>query len=87
MEPGTVILLSLDSGEAQGFDFLDGGTAQFRIAPEALAARDFSQAVAVAARIRPAGRRERWLSARVVSVMAGSMRNRTQGTARGTRTR
>lgn len=48
MQPGTVILLSLTFDEALGFEFLDGGTAQFRITPEALAARDFSQVVAVA---------------------------------------
>jgi hypothetical protein len=48
MEPGTVSLLSLDLDEAQGFDLLDGGTARLRIAPEALAACDFSQVVAVA---------------------------------------
>ncbi|MDA0185334.1 YwqG family protein [Solirubrobacter phytolaccae] len=48
MKAGTVILLSLTFDEALDFEFLDGGTAQFRITPEALAARDFSQVVAVA---------------------------------------
>ncbi len=46
--PGTAILLSVTFDEALDFEFLDGGTAQFRITPEALAARDFSQVVAVA---------------------------------------
>lgn len=48
MLPGTVILLSLTYDEALDFEFLDGGTAQFRITPEALAARDFSRVTAVA---------------------------------------
>lgn len=48
MHPGTVILLSLAYDEELEFEFLDAGTAQFRIPPEALAARDFTQVIAVA---------------------------------------
>lgn len=48
MQPGTLILLSITSDEALDFEFLDGGTAQFRIPPDALAARDFTQVTAVA---------------------------------------
>ena len=46
--PDTVLLLHLSYDEPLGFEFLDGGTIQFRIASSALAAGDWSAATAEA---------------------------------------
>ncbi len=48
MAPGTLVLLSLTSEDALGFDYRSANVFQFRIPPEALAAREFSQVTAVA---------------------------------------
>jgi hypothetical protein len=47
-EPDPVLLLHLDHDPALGFDFLDGGTIQFRIPLDALAERDWDRVTAYA---------------------------------------
>jgi hypothetical protein len=47
-QPGTVLLLHLETDADLRFEFLDGGTIQFRIPSDALAARDWSAVVAFA---------------------------------------
>jgi hypothetical protein len=47
-DTGTRLLFHIESDDGLGFEFLDAGTLQFRIAPGALAERDWSQVVTVA---------------------------------------
>ncbi|MDA0182351.1 YwqG family protein [Solirubrobacter phytolaccae] len=47
-EPGTVLLLHLDWDEELGFEYGDGGTLQFRIPEDALAAEDWSRVITMA---------------------------------------
>jgi hypothetical protein len=47
-DPDSVLLLHIEHDPALRFEFLDGGSIQFRIPAPALAARDWSQVVAVA---------------------------------------
>jgi Domain of unknown function (DUF1963) len=47
-DPDSVLLLHIEHDSLLGFEFLDGGTIQFRIPAAALAERDWSQAVALA---------------------------------------
>jgi hypothetical protein len=45
-EPGSTLLLHIESDEGLGFEFADGGVLQFRIPTGALAAGDWWQVVA-----------------------------------------
>ena len=46
LDGDTALLLSIEHDSELGFSFLDGGTVQFRIPPDALARRDFSRVIA-----------------------------------------
>jgi hypothetical protein len=47
-DPDSVLLLHIEHDSLLGFEFLDGGTIQFRIPAAALAERDWFQVLAVA---------------------------------------
>jgi uncharacterized protein YwqG len=46
LDADTALVLSIEDDGDLGFSFLDGGTVQFRIPPDALARRDFSRVIA-----------------------------------------
>jgi hypothetical protein len=47
-DTGTRLLLHVEDDDGLGFDFLDAGTLQFRIPPDALAERDWSRVLTIA---------------------------------------